>query len=291
MGQTADLAPADKKMYALRDVTATVDSIPLIASSIMSKKLASGADAIVLDVKTGSGAFMKNFDDALSLAETMVTIGNKAGKKTSAVITDMNQPLGRAVGNSLEVIEAIEMLNGNGPKDLAEDCFALGRLMLLSAGVVSDGNEAEKMLKATIENGSALEKFEVFVASQGGDPSFVRDTGKFKKAEYEIPVYAPISGYVTSIKTDEVGVCSLILGGGRETKESVIDLSVGLILNKKLGDKVEKGDELCVLHANSKEKAETARERFLNAYTISDRKPKEHKTVYAEVSLDGTVVF
>ena len=291
MGQTADLAPADKKIYALRDVTATVDCIPLIASSIMSKKLASGADAIVLDVKMGSGAFMKTLEDAVALADAMVKIGTMAGKHTSAVITNMDQPLGLAVGNSLEVIEAINLLKGKGPKDLLEDCMALGTLMLVGGGITDSLEEAEKMLLATIDDGSALKKFAEFVEAQGGSLKFIYDTDKFEKAQYVDPVLAPESGYVSHIRTDEIGMCSLILGGGRETKESVIDLSVGLILNKKLGDKVEKGEPLAYLYSNDKDKTKAATERFLNAYTISQDFDQEIKTIYARVTSDGVLYF
>ncbi len=291
MGQTADLAPADKKIYALRDVTATVDCIPLIASSIMSKKLASGADAIVLDVKMGSGAFMKTLEDAVALADTMVKIGTMAGKHTSAVITNMDQPLGLAVGNSLEVIEAINLLKSKGPKDLMEDCMALGTLMLIGGGVTDSLDEAEKMLLATIEDGSALKKFAEFVEAQGGSPEFIFDTDKFEKAKYVVPVPAPKSGYVSHIQTDEIGMCSLILGGGRETKESVIDLSVGLILNKKLGDEVKEGEPLAYIHSNHPDKTDAAIERFLNAYTISESYTETVKTIFARVTAEGVRYF
>ena len=291
MGQTADLAPADKKIYALRDVTATVDCIPLIASSIMSKKLASGADAIVLDVKTGSGAFMKTIEDAVALAEAMVKIGINAGKNTSAVITNMDQPLGFAVGNSLEVIEAIDVLKGKGPSDLIDDCMALGKLMLMSVNAASSDEEAENKLKKTIEDGSALKKFADFVEAQGGDPEFVYNTDKFEKAKFIDPVLSPADGYVSKIITDEIGMCSLILGGGRETKESEIDLSVGLIINKKYGDKVEKGEPLAYIYSNDKEKTAAATERFIKAYSFSDNKPDPVKTVFALVSAEGTRYF
>lgn len=287
MGQTADLAPADKKIYALRDVTATVDCLPLIASSIMSKKLASGADSIVLDVKMGSGAFMKNYDDALALAQAMVTIGNNAGKKTYALITDMDQPLGRAVGNSLEVKEAIDCLKGIGPSDLMEECLGLGSMMLLGAGKASSEEEARRKIQETVDNGSALRKFADFVEAQGGNPEYVFNTELFDKASIIEPIPSPVSGEICSIRADEVGICSLILGGGRETKESVIDLSVGIVLNKKLGDKVEKGEPLATMHANSREKFEAAKERFLNAYTIADKYTGNHRTIYATVSGDG----
>ncbi len=274
MGQTADLAPADKKLYALRDVTATVDNMSLIASSIMSKKLAAGADAIVLDVKTGSGAFMKAEEDARALASEMVKIGNNAGRKTIAVVSDMDQPLGRAVGNALEVKEAIDTLKGCGPKDFEELCLVLGTQMLLAGGVASDANEAEGMLRKTIEDGSALKKLAEFVEAQGGDARAVYNPDILPKASIVQPVLAQKEGYIAHIECDEIGICSLILGGGRETKESEIDLSVGLVLEKKVGDYVQKGEPLAYLHANDTNKARVAAERFLRAYTIVEEKPR-----------------
>lgn len=279
MGQTADLAPADKKLYALRDVTATVDNMSLIAGSIMSKKLAAGADAIVLDVKTGSGAFMKTEEDAYALAEEMVRIGNGAGRKTIAVVSDMDQPLGNAVGNVLEVIEAIDTLKGKGPKDFEELCLTLGSQMLLVGGVTESASEAEEMLRKVIADGSALQKLAEFVEAQGGDASAVYDTSLLGKAALIVPVTAEKEGYINHIECDEIGICSLILGGGRETKESEIDLEVGLILEEKKGDYVKPGDVLAYIHANDVQKAETAKERFLSAYHISDRKPAENKMI------------
>ncbi|MDE7044760.1 MAG: pyrimidine-nucleoside phosphorylase, partial [Acetatifactor sp.] len=249
MGQTADLAPADKKLYALRDVTATVDNMSLIASSIMSKKLAAGADAIVLDVKTGSGAFMKEEADAKALAEEMVRLGRNAGRTTIAVISDMDQPLGYAVGNALEVKEAIETLKGNGPKDFVELCMTLGSQMLIAGGKARDKEEAFAKLHAVIEDGSALKKLAEFVEAQGGDPRAVYDTELLPKASVIREIKSPAEGYISHIACDEVGICSLILGGGRETKESGIDLSVGIVLQKKAGDFVKKGDTLAVIHA------------------------------------------
>lgn len=270
MGQTADLAPADKKLYALRDVTATVDNMSLIASSIMSKKLAAGADAIVLDVKTGSGAFMKEEQDARALAQEMVRIGVHAGRKTVAVISDMDQPLGYAVGNALEVKEAIDTLNGHGPADFVELCLTLGSQMLLAGGMAEKEEEARKKLQRVIDDGSALKKLAEFVEAQGGDSRAVYDTELLPKADLIQPIPAPVSGYVSRIVCDEVGICSLILGGGRETKESEIDLAVGLVLCKKVGDYVQEGEPLAMLHANDPEKAAQASERFLAACTISD---------------------
>lgn len=272
MGQTADLAPADKKLYALRDVTATVDNMSLIASSIMSKKLAAGADAIVLDVKTGSGAFMKAEEDALALAREMVQIGNNAGRRTVAVVSDMDQPLGFAIGNALEVKEAIDTLNGCGPKDFEELCLTLGTQMLLAGGVVSEPDNAEEMLCQTIADGSALKKLAQFVEAQGGDASAVYNPSLLPQATIVQPILSEKEGYITHIECDEIGICSLILGGGRETKESEIDLAVGLILEKKVGDYVKKGDVLAYLHANDAEKAKVATDRFLKAYHISDEK-------------------
>lgn len=281
MGQTADLAPADKKLYALRDVTATVDNMSLIASSIMSKKLAAGADAIVLDVKTGSGAFMKEEQDARALAEEMVRIGDHAGRKTIAVISDMDQPLGRAVGNALEVKEAIDTLRGNGPADFVELCLTLGTQMLMVGGVAETDGEAREKLIRVIEDGSALKKLAEFVEAQGGDSRAVYDTELLPKAVIVRQVPAPASGYVNRIICDEVGICSLMLGGGRETKESEIDLSVGLILCKKVGDYVEAGEPLAMIHANDPEKADQACRRFLAACSITETAPKERSFIKA----------
>lgn len=291
VGQTANLAPADKKIYALRDVTATVDNISLIASSIMSKKIASGADVIVLDVKTGSGAFMKTLEDSIALAGAMVEIGNGVGRETYAVITDMNQPLGRAVGNSIEVAEAIETLKGNGPEDLLEVSLTLGSYMLLGAKAASCVEEARSLLKETIAGGSALKKLAEFVRAQGGDDSAVYNTELFPKASITEEVTADKAGYVTQIITDEIGLASLDLGGGRETKDSVIDLSVGIYIHKKLGDKVEAGEPLGTLYGNNKDKVKAAGERFNRAYTIGPSKPKPGKYVYGIVTKDGLVRF
>ncbi len=279
MGQTADLAPADKKLYALRDVTATVDNMSLIASSIMSKKLAAGADAIVLDVKTGSGAFMKEEADARALAEEMVRLGQNAGRTTVAVISDMDQPLGFAVGNALEVEEAIETLRGNGPEDFVKLCMTLGSRMLIAGGKAADTEEALDKLQAVIEDGSALKKLADFVEAQGGDPRAVYDTGLLPKASIIHEVISPAEGYISHIACDEVGICSLILGGGRETKESVIDLSVGIVLRKKVGDYVKKGDTLAVIHANQQEKLEEAQRRYLAACTITAVPPEKRRLI------------
>lgn len=270
MGQTADIAPADKKLYALRDVTATVDNMSLIASSIMSKKLASGADAIVLDVKTGSGAFMKSEQDAFALAREMVTLGNTAGKKTVAVVSDMDQPLGRAVGNALEVKEAVAALRGEGPEDFAKLCRTLGAYMLIVGGAAGDEEEAERKLDRVIADGSALRKLAAFVEAQGGDANAVYDTSLLPQADIVEDVGSLTEGYVAHIDCDEIGICSLLLGGGRETKESAIDLSVGLVLHKKVGDHVKAGETLATLHANDRARLEAAKERFLRAWHFLD---------------------
>ena len=273
MGQTLDIAPADKKLYALRDVTATVDNLSLIASSIMSKKLASGADAIVLDVKTGSGAFMKKEEDAFALAKEMVMLGNHAGRKTIAVVTDMDQPLGLAVGNALEVKEAIETLQGKGPQDFVKLCMTLGAQMLLAGGRAENEAQAEAMLRGVIEDGSALGKLAEFVKAQGGDAAAVYDTSLLPKASIVEEILSEEEGYLEKLVCDEVGVCALLLGGGRETKESEIDLSVGLVLHKKVGDYVRKGESLASIHANDAGKLAAAKERFLKACFFGENKP------------------
>lgn len=289
VGQTANLAPADKKIYALRDVTATVDNVSLIASSIMSKKLASGADVIVLDVKTGSGAFMKTYEDSLALAKEMVQIGTLAGKLTYAVITDMNQPLGRAVGNAIEVKEAIETLSGKGPEDLLEVSLTLASYMLLGAGRVKTPEEGRELLLETIKSKKALDKFAEFVAVQGGDSTFVYNPELLKTASIHYDVKAEADGYVQAIKTDEVGMASMVLGGGRATKESKIDLSVGIIIHKKLGDKVSKNEPIVTLYANDDEKRKEAKKRILNAYVIGKEKPVRPPYIYSIVTKDGVL--
>jgi len=290
-GQTANLAPADKKLYALRDVTATVDQISLIASSIMSKKIASGSNGIVLDVKTGTGAFMRKEEDAIKLAKTMVGIGNGLNRNTVAIVSDMNQPLGVAVGNSLEVIEAIETLKGNGPEDLLELCLNLGSQMLIIANVCSTFEEGKKMLLGTIENGTAFNKFKEFIEAQGGDSSFADNTDKFTKATISEKILAPKSGYIKSIESEEIGIATMILGGGRETKESVIDLSVGIKVYKKVGDKVEKDEVIGEIFANDKDKTIKAKEMFLKAYSIVDEKVNKNKLIKAIVTKDGINQF
>ncbi|MCI8968507.1 MAG: pyrimidine-nucleoside phosphorylase [Lachnospiraceae bacterium] len=285
MGQTADLAPADKKLYALRDVTATVDNMSLIASSIMSKKLAAGADAIVLDVKTGSGAFMKTQEDSFALAREMVRIGNGAGRKTIAVVSDMDQPLGCAVGNALEVREAVDTLRGCGPEDFVELCLTLGSYMLVAGGEAATEEEAEQILREVIENGSALDKLAEFIAAQGGDRELVYHPEKLPQASITQEIESPADGYIQRIVCDEIGICSLILGGGRETKESAIDLSVGLVLHKKVGDAVKKGESLATIHANDQAKLDMAKERFLQAYTIASD-PVEKKPLIKGIVIE-----
>lgn len=267
-GQTGDLAPADKKLYALRDVTGTVDNISLIASSIMSKKIAAGADAIVLDVKVGEGAFMKTKEDALHLAKEMVSIGSSLKRNTVAVISDMDQPLGRAIGNALEVEEAIETLKGNGPEDLLELCMTLGSEMVILAEKAKDKNEARQMLMETIKSGRALNKLKEFVAAQGGDISSIEDTSLFPHAKYVIPVESEKDGVVCKIHSENIGLIAMELGAGRATKESTIDLSVGLVLNKKRGEKVSKGEVIAYIHSNDMEKAEKAKVKILESYVI-----------------------
>jgi len=250
VSQSGNLTPADKKIYALRDVTGTVPSIPLIASSIMSKKIASGADAIVLDVKVGEGAFMKTVEEAEELAHAMVKIGNRVGRKTIAILSDMSQPLGYAVGNALEVKEAIDVLKGHGPEDVKELCLTLGSQMVLLSGKAQSIEEARKKLEEVLNNGKALETFKAFVASQGGDPSITEHPDLLPQAKYKVDVPAKEAGYIKKIIANEIGVAAMLLGAGRETKDSEIDLSVGIVLNKKVGDHVEKGESLATIHSN-----------------------------------------
>ena len=270
MGQSGNLVPADKKLYALRDVTATVDNMSLIASSIMSKKLASGADAIVLDVKVGDGAFMKTPETAKELAQEMVDIGKHLGRETIGVISDMDQPLGYAIGNSLEVIEAIELLKGNGPKDLLELTLTIGSNMLFCAKMAESEEEARKMLMENIENGKGLEKLKDFIKAQGGDITPIDDYSKFPQAKYVEKVTSPVDGYITKIHAEAFGLIAMELGAGRATKESKIDLAVGIVLNKKRGEKVNKGDVLAYIHSNSEEKIEKARKSILENIGIED---------------------
>lgn len=271
IGQSGNLTPADQKIYALRDVTATVDSIPLIASSIMSKKIAAGADAIVLDVKSGDGAFMKTMEDSKALAEAMVAIGNQVGRNTMAIISDMSQPLGNAIGNALEVKEAIETLQGKGPEDLTELCLVLGSQMVVLGGQAKTLEEARGLLKEVIENGKALALFADLIEAQGGNPEVVKDVSLLPKARYEIPVVAEKSGYVTKIEADDLGIAAMLLGAGRATKEDQIDLAVGIVLHKKVGDYVEAGEALVTLHANQ-EDVSASRDLVLQHISLGDEK-------------------
>lgn len=269
VGQTADLAPADKKLYALRDVTSTVENISLIASSIMSKKIASGADAIVLDVKVGEGAFMKSYEEAKTLGEAMVSIGDNVGRKTIAVISDMDQPLGFAIGNALEVREAVETLNGKGPKDLFELCLTLGSNMVMLSDDSLTEAEAREMLLGTITSGAAINKLKEFISSQGGDTSCIDDVTLLPKAEHIIEVKSDKEGYVSKIHAQEVGIVAMKLGAGRETKESIIDLAVGVVLNKKRNDYVKLGETLAYIHADSLELGSKLIGELASCYEIS----------------------
>ncbi len=273
IGQTGNLTPADKKLYALRDVTGTVNSIPLIASSIMSKKIASGANAIVLDVKTGAGAFMKTDKDAENLAHAMVQIGNNVGRNTIAIISDMSQPLGFAIGNALEVKEAIDTLKGEGPEDLTELVLTLGSQMVVLAKKALTLCDARKMLVEVIKNGKALAKFKVFVKNQGGDASIVENPEKLPQAKYKIDVPAKQSGFVSNMVADEIGIAAMLLGAGRATKEDKIDLAVGLMLRRKVGDKVEKGETLVTIYAN-RENVEDIKAKIYENISISDHATK-----------------
>ncbi|MBC1421199.1 pyrimidine-nucleoside phosphorylase [Listeria seeligeri] len=269
IGQSGNLTPADKKMYALRDVTGTVNSIPLIASSIMSKKIAAGADAIVLDVKTGAGAFMKTDEDAENLAHAMVRIGNNVGRNTMAVISDMSQPLGEAIGNALEVKEAIDTLKGEGPKDLTELVLVLGSQMVVLAKQAETLEEARAKLIEVIENGAALEKFKTFLANQGGDASIVDHPEKLPQAKFQIEVPAKTSGFVGKIIADEIGIAAMILGAGRATKEDEINLAVGLMLRKKVGDPVKAGESLVTIFADQ-ENVENVKAKIYENIEIAD---------------------
>ncbi|WP_058306931.1 pyrimidine-nucleoside phosphorylase [Gracilibacillus massiliensis] len=279
IGQSGNLTPADKKLYGLRDVTATVNSIPLIASSIMSKKIASGADGIVLDVKTGSGAFMKELDDAKKLAKAMVDIGNGAGRDTIAVISDMNQPLGFAVGNALEIKEAIDTLRGQGPEDLYELCLTLGSQMVLLAKKADSLEEARKKLEEAISSGKAIEKFKTFITSQGGDATVVDQPERLPQAKHVFEVKAQKSGFVSEIIADEIGTAASMLGAGRLTKDSVIDLAVGVVLKKKIGEEVNKGDVIVQIYSNQTN-VEEVEQKIQQAYAITDQNVSVQPLIY-----------
>lgn len=284
VGQTGELAPADKALYALRDVTATVESIPLIASSIMSKKLAAGADGFVLDVKCGQGAFMQNRADAVRLAKTMVSIGAQVGKDTVALVTDMNQPLGYAIGNALEVKEAILTLDDSGPEDLRELCLLLGTEMLLLAGRCNSETEARELLVRKLASKQALVKLKEMIEAQGGDSRVVGDLARLPQAKLRYSVKAEASGSITAIDSLEVGLTAMSLGAGRETKDSTIDLAVGLELRKKVGDGVEQGEEIALLHANDQGKLDQAIKRIKNSFQISQNSIGKLPLLYEKIT-------
>lgn len=273
MGQSADIAPADKKLYALRDVTATVDSIPLIASSIMSKKLAAGSDKIVLDVTVGSGAFMKDKENAVQLAEKMVAIGNGAGKKTVAILTNMDVPLGKMVGNNLEVVEAIETLKGRGPEDLIAVVVEIASMMLYLAQIGTK-EECMKKVKRVIADGSALEKLKLMVERQGGDGSYIENPDQFEKAIYQHEIIANNSGYIGKMNTEECGKAAVLLGAGREVKDDPIDMTAGIQFNKKTGDAVKQGDIVAIAYSSSKEKLQQGVQKISDIYDIVDKRPQ-----------------
>ena len=286
VGQSGNLAPADKKLYALRDVTATVDSIPLIAASIMSKKIAAGADCILLDVKTGSGAFMKTEEEAIQLAQTMVSIGEHVGRKTVALITDMDRPLGRAIGNALEVQEALETLSGQGPEDLTQVCLQLAANMLYLAEK-GDMEECLKLAQEAVHSGKAKEKFAQMVSAQGGDPSVIFHPERLAQAPYSQVVTAPIDGYLTHMDTQQCGIASVLLGAGRETKEAPIDFSAGIILKRTIGQWVNQGEPIAVLYSSRPESFEGAQSLLLQSMTIDDQPPAPERLIYARVSSYG----
>jgi pyrimidine-nucleoside phosphorylase len=283
VGQSGNLTPADKKLYGLRDVTATVESIPLIASSIMSKKIASGADAIVLDVKIGSGAFMKKLNDAQELARCMVDIGNRVGRRTVAIISDMSQPLGNAVGNALEIREAIETLQGRGSRNLYELCLTLGSHMVLLAYKADNLEDARKMLEEAVASGKALDTFRIFLSAQGGDAKVIEDPARLPTAAFIYELKAREDGYIASIQADQIGTAAMLLGAGRQTKDSVIDLSVGLVLHRKIGDAVQKGQALVTIHANTPQNKEVEQIIYA-AYGISETPVSAPHLIYEVIT-------
>lgn len=292
IAQTARLAPADKQIYALRNVTATVDSIPLIASSIMSKKLAAGADGIVLDVKTGVGAFMQEYEDAVELANTMVNIGESAGKKVVALITGMEQPLGNAIGNAIEVKEAIDSLGGTGPQDLVDLVLALGSIMLVISGIATSSSAARRILETNIAEKKGLKKLAELIEAQGGNPEVIENPDLLPQPKAKIEVKSEASGFIETINALEVGMASKIMGAGRMTKDEPIDLSIGIVLKKKVGDRVEKGEPLAVFYSDGdKQKVDPAKAKFLRAYTIGDKQVDSPKLLYARVSKNKVEEF
>jgi len=292
IAQTANLAPADKQIYALRNVTATVDAIPLIASSIMSKKLAAGADGIVLDVKTGAGAFMQKYEDAVELAKTMVYIGQCEGKKVEALITGMEQPLGNAIGNAVEVKEAIDTLNGNGPRDLVDLVLELGSMMLVISGIESSCAAARRVLATNIAQKKGLNKLAELIKAQGGNPGVIANTDLLPQPKIKIEIASEVSGFIEKINALEIGMASKILGAARKTKMVPIDLSIGILLKKKVGDRVKKGEPLAVFYSDGdRQKIDPARAKFLRAYTIGDRQVEPPRLFYARVSADKVEEF
>ncbi len=290
IGQSGNLTPADKKLYALRDVTATVESIPLIASSIMSKKLAAGSDCIVLDVKTGSGAFMKTVESSVKLAETMVKLGENAGRRTCALITDMDVPLGKNIGNSLEVIEAVDTLKGKGPEDLTHEALYLAANMLELAGK-GDEDTCMKLAQSVIDDLSALNCLKEMVKAQHGDVSVIEDTDNFIKAKYSFEVKADRAGYIAHMDTEGCGIASMMLGAGRETLDSKIDMAAGIIIEKKTGDRVEIGDVLATLYADDEKLFDKAEQKYKESLVMSDEAVKRNPLLYAKVSRDGIKYF
>lgn len=291
IGQSKNIAPADKKLYALRDVTATVDNISLIAASVMSKKLAAGSDAIVLDVKMGSGAFVKTFEGAKELSRAMVDIGTSMGRHTIAVITDMEQPLGFAIGNALEVKEAIDTLNGRGPKDLTELCIRLASYMVYLGKGAASIPEARTIVEENLNNGKAFEKFKEFVKIQNGNVAVIEDPSKLPSCDLIIEIPSETEGYIASIKSDDVGIAAMVLGAGRENMDTVLDMGSGIVLTKKVGDFVKKGDTLAVLYTNKADKVEDATRRLVGAYSFSQDAVKAPILIHAVVSKDGIEEF
>ncbi len=283
IGQSGNIVPADKKLYALRDVTATVESIPLIASSIMSKKIASGADCILLDVKAGSGAFMKNIDDALELAECMVSIGENVGRKTIALVTNMDKPLGNAIGNSLEIVEVCNVLKNNGPEDLTGICIDLAANMLYLANK-GDLSVCYKLAKESLESGRAFSKFKEMIIAQGGDISVIENQNNFIKSNLREEVLSNKEGYIYSMDTEKCGIASMMLGAGRETKESTIDYNAGIVLNRKVGDYVKVGDKIATLYASTTDKISRGKDMLLDSINISKEKPNNMPIIYARVT-------
>ena len=288
---TSDLAPADKKLYALRDVTGTIDSIPLIVSSIMSKKLAAGADAIVLDVTTGSGAFMREYKDALKLGKIMVDIGLELGKETVAVVSNMDEPLGFAIGNSLEIKEAIEVLKNRGPEDLRDLCLVLGAHMLKLGGATRNYEEGKKRLEKILKEGTAFDKFKEMVTAQGGNPEIIDNPELLPLAKHCTKIKADLSGYIQKIDSRLIGESAMLLGAGREKKESEIDLSVGIILKKKVGNKVNNNEDLAEVYYNDSEKLKEAKGKLLSSFVIGKKKPQKLPLILATINKDGVKEF